>query len=367
VGHVRDNKAYQKTKNWLMLVGIILTLFILWSTLAFGLTGRFYVWGSAGVDNQYFSLFLYFLIFSTYSMILSFPLSFYSGFTVEHEYSLSNQLFSAWLGEWFKKQLLSFGIVSVLVIAFYGLVWNFNNAWWFLSWMGYIVFSLVLGKLFPTLIVPLFYKYGDIENHSLKKRIENLASQFGFSIQNVFSINLSKTTKKANAMFTGFGKTRRVVLSDTLLASFTDDEIETVVGHELGHCKHHDVWKRFGFGSAVSLLGFWLAFNALGTLSSQMGFDGAGDVRAFPLLCLIFYGLQLMLFPVGNAFSRHAERRADQFALDATGKRDSFISAFKKLSDLNLADPQPNPILEFLLYDHPSIGKRIQMAEQFSK
>ena len=361
------SKAYQRTRNWLTLYSLLLSLIVLFGAIVFRLTFVFYEWAYNSNSSLYGALFFYFLFFSVYSLVSSFPMSFYSGFVLEHQYALSNQTFSAWLLEWAKKQLLSFAITTPLILILYTLIWNFESSWWFLGWAGYAIFSLVLGKLFPILIVPLFYTYSPISDEVLKRKIEALAKRFGVAIQNVYSLNLSKTTKKANAAFTGFGKTKRVILGDTLLNSFNHEEIETVLAHELGHYRHRDIWKQFGFGIALSLVGFWLAFQLLGALSYRLDYEGAADIRSFPLLCLIFFLFSLVMSPAANAFSRHAERRADQFALDTTKDQTSFISAMQKLGDLNLADPDPHPLIEFLLYDHPAIGKRIQMAERYNR
>jgi STE24 endopeptidase len=361
---IEKNKAYQKIRNWLFLTGILLSFAILTSAIVFRFTWLFQYWASSLTTQPYGIVFLYFVFFTIYSMVISLPLSFYSGFILEHKFELSNQTFWAWLLEWVKKQIVGFTISAPLVLILYALIWNFRSTWWILGWAGYAVFSLVLGKLFPVLIVPLFYKYSPIADQVLKQRIEALAKRFGLAIQNVYSLNLSKTTKKANAAFTGLGKTKRVILGDTLLNSFTHDEIESVLAHELGHYKHKDIWKQFGFGVVFSFIGFWLAFRLLGSSAEALNFGGAGDVRAFPLLCLIFYLFSLIMSPLGNAFSRFAERRADRFALE-TCDRKPFITAMQKLSDLNLADPNPHPVIEFFLYDHPAVSKRIKMAEQF--
>lgn len=357
-------KAYQRIRHWLEIFGIFLTLAMLLAALP--LSRLFYGWALGIASVSYGIPALYFLFFSIYSLIIFSPMSFYSGFVLEHRYSLSNQTFTGWLWEWTKKQLLSFGIMLLLVLLLYALIWNFEARWWFLAWAGYAVFSLVLGKLFPVLIVPLFYKYSPVSDETLRKKIEALGARFGMAIQNVYSLNLSKTTKKANAAFTGLGKTKRVILGDTLLSNFTHREIEVVLAHELGHFKHHDIWKQFAFGSIVSFIGFWIAKEALTAFSPPLGFSGAGDIQAFPLLCLVFFVFGLVMSPLGNGFSRWAERAADQFALDALGDKESFISSMKKLGELNLADPEPHPLIEFFFYDHPAIGKRIRMAEHYS-
>ena len=358
-------KEYQRRRNWLELAGIVLTFAVLAAAIAFGWSHVFAEWARAVAHKPYPSLALYFLFFSLYSMAVMTPLSFYSGFVLEHQYGLSNQTLGAWLTEWLKKQILSFGIMLGLVELLYVYMWNFYAGWWLRAWAAYALVGLVMGKLFPVLIIPLFYKYSPITDLVLKEKIECMAGRFGIAIKNISSLNLSKTTKKANAAFTGMGKTKRVILSDTLLESFTHPEIEVVLAHELGHYKHKDIWKQFVFGTLISLLGFYLCNRFLAFWASRLGLGGPGYIDAFPLLCLIFFIFSLITGPLGNAFSRWAERGADRFALDVTRDRESFVSAMTKLSDLNLADPEPHPLIEFFLYDHPAISRRIQMARDY--
>ncbi len=359
------NKEYQKKRNWLHLVGILLTLVILGGAIVTRLTFWMHEKAASITLSPSGIVFFYFLFFSIYSLIISFPMSFYSSFILEHEYHLSNQTLASWFWEWMKKQLLGFVISTPLILLLYILIWHFPTSWWILGWLGYAIFSLVMGKLFPVLIVPLFYKYSPIADEVLKKRIEALATRFDLKIQNISSLNLSKTTKKANAAFTGFGKTKRVILGDTLLQSFSHDEIETVLAHELGHYKHRDILKQVILSAILSFIGFWLAYQILNSFSYSLGYLGPGDVRSFPLFSLIFFIFGLIMSPAGNTFSRYVENKADEFALDATKNRQSFISAMQKLSDMNLADPNPSLLIEFFLYDHPPVGKRIQMAKQY--
>ena len=149
-------KQYQRTRNWLELVGIVLTIGLLKAAIIFNLTGVFARWASVS-GNQYAELALYFLFFSVYSMVVTSPLGFYSGFILEHQYNLSNQTFPAWFWEWTKKQALSFTIMLVLVAILYAFIWHFETNWWLWAWAAYAVVGLVMGKLFPILIVPLFY------------------------------------------------------------------------------------------------------------------------------------------------------------------------------------------------------------------
>ena len=163
----------------------------------------------------------------------------------------------------------------------------------------------------------------------------------------------------------GMGKTRRVVLSDTLLDQFNDDEIETVVAHELGHYKHGDLWRGFGLGLVVSGAVLWGTAQVLKNLGPALAFYGAEDLAAFPLLalCLMLFGL--VATPLQNAFSRTRETQADLFALRACGNTPAFKTCMQKLGQVNLADPDPHPLYEWFFYDHPSMAKRVAFAGRY--
>jgi len=229
----------------------------------------------------------------------------------------------------------------------------------------YALVSYIIGKLFPVFIVPLFYKYGKLENRELEERILRLAERFGLPVRNVYSLNLSKTTKKANAAFMGLGRTKRVVLSDTLIEHFTHGEIEAVLAHELGHFKHRDIWRLLGFGLVTSLAVFAAGFVGMNAMVRFFGMNAASDVSGLPLLFLVFYAVNLVLTPAMNAYSRSRERAADLFALKACENPDVFISCMEKLGAQNLADPAPPGWYERLFYDHPPIHKRIEMAKHY--
>lgn len=357
-------KEYQRIRQILTLVHLVLTPAVLLLSILTPLSFLFKEWAIAVTENLYGIVALYFLFFSLYALIFDFPPAFYSGFILEHRFQLSNQTLRAWFVDFWKKSLISFALSLALIEGLFALIWISPDRWWLWAWAGYAAVSYVLGKLFPVLIVPLFYKYGKVEDESLKKRILDLASHYGLPVENVYSLNLSKTTKKANAAFMGLGRTKRVVLSDTLIDHFNADEIETVVAHELGHFKHHDIWKQLAFGMVTSLAAFWIAFRTIEPWAESLGFDGAGDIATLPLIFFIFYVFYLFLMPLQNGFSRWAERNADYFALKAFPKREVFVSCMEKLGRVNLADPKPNPVFEWFFYDHPSIAKRIRMAQE---
>ncbi len=357
-------KAYQRKKYFISLFHLALEIVILVFLISSGATFFFKQTAGSVTPIYFFQIVVYYALFFLTLWAFDFFLALYSGFYLEHAYGLSNQNFGGWLIEMGKKTLLSFVLSLLLILGLYFLIQHFPDRWWIWAWLAFAVVSYLLGQLFPVLIVPLFYKYGRVENEALTQRIFNLVKRFHLPLENVYSLNLSKTTKKANAMFAGLGRTKRLVLADTLLQNFNVDEIESVVAHELGHYKHHDIWRHLGFSLVTSFASFALAFYALRFLAPSLGYSGASDLAAFPLLYLIFFLFGTLLNPIENAYSRWREREADRFALKATGPA-GFIPAMEKLAELNLADPNPHPLIVWWFYTHPPIEKRIRMAQTF--
>jgi STE24 endopeptidase len=184
-------------------------------------------------------------------------------------------------------------------------------------------------------------------------------------VQGVFKFDMSRRTKAANAGLTGLGNTRRIILGDTLIDEFTADEIETVLAHELGHHVHKDIPLGMAFETILTLVGLYLASLVLAWGTVIFSFGGPADVAAMPLLVIVMGVYGLVTMPVGNAFSRWRERRADEYALQVTRKGEAYASALTRLANQNLAEANPEPWVEFLLYSHPALGKRIAMAEAY--
>lgn len=355
-------KKYQAIKNWLLLADVLLTFCLLAAIARFNLQDVFIAFSSLAA-GRFIQLFLFFLAFSIFFLLFQIPLSFLGTYWLEKRFDLSNHTVLSWAIDLGKREILSFLLALVLVFILYGLVWRDPESWWWQAWLLYIVISIVMGKIFPVVIVPIFYKYQPLPEGNLKVRILSLAERYGMKVKDIYSLDLSRTTKKANAAFCGLGKTKRIILGDNLLREFTDDEIEMVLAHELGHFKKMDIQKQLCFGAASSFSIFCIGFHLLKQVSPEFGYRGApGDFDSFAMLCLIFFGMSLVMGPIGNAFSRRLERAADRFALEALQDKAVFISTMEKLARMNLADRKPHPLIEFLLYDHPPINKRMKMA-----
>ncbi|MEI6221315.1 MAG: M48 family metallopeptidase [bacterium] len=315
-------------------------------------------------QHNYVVFLLFIIVAGILEAVLTFPISFYAGFIIEHKYNLSNQSFTKWLIEEGKGILIG-GIIGLPILTvFYSCLLIFGNSWW-LPVAGFLFFfSLVLSRLAPIFILPLFYKITPLENKELARYLESYCIKLGIKTQGIYAFDLSKNTKKANAAFTGIGKSKRIILSDTLLQEFTQEEIATVFTHEAGHMKLGHIWQMLIVGGIVQFGMFYCIAMTYGNLVTQFGFTSLAEPAALPLLALLSIPLGFIIMPLQNMFSRELERQADTFAIQTTKNKESFVSTMEKLGKLNLADNTPNPIVEFLFYSHPSISKRIQLAKK---
>ncbi len=309
-------------------------------------------------------LVLYLVVFLLH-LCVSFPLSCYSGHTLEHRFGLSKQTFGGWLWRYAKGNILAAVLIAAMVLGLYWLIWTTAGYWWLIAAGAFFVVSVLLGQLVPVLILPLFYKIERLDDADLAGRLERLSEGTGLSIEGVYRMDLSEETVKANAMLAGLGRTRRVLLGDTLLDHFTPDEIEVIFAHEIGHHVFGHIRKLIVAGIFSSLAGLFVCDQMLRI--SVSGWDGdyaEFPVYALPAIMLILTIFNMLLEPLQNAVSRHFERQSDRYALEQTGSREAYLSAFEKLAVLNKDDPDP-PWLDVLLFHgHPPIAQRLAIADR---
>ena len=310
---------------------------------------------------------LYFLFFGLGFYLIHLPLHFYSQYVLEHRFDLSNQTVAAWFTDDLKGGILGFFISLLIVEVIYILLGRSPDHWWIGAGFFWFFISVVLAKLTPDFIIPLFHKYQSIENPTLKKRIFDLFEKCQTGLKDIYAIDFSRKTKKANAFLCGMGKSRRVVLSDTLLANFNEEEIELVVAHELGHYKHGDIVKILFLSGAVTFIGFFLIHQYFRHAVGAYQLSGIDDISFLPMVLSAFMLFGIGTGPMLNGYSRAIERAADRFAIETTGKPKAFISMMQKLGEMNLAEFEPSPFIEWFLYDHPPIAKRIAFARGFEK
>jgi len=309
---------------------------------------------------------LYFVILVFGLGIIMMPLTYYQGFILPRRYGLSNQKLGAWLADRAKASALGVLLGLGIVIVVCWLLDRFSDFWWLWASMLLFLLILLLTRLTPTLLLPIFFKLEPLGDVELRQRLMNLAKRAHAQIAGVFTMDLSSKGTTANAMLAGLGKTRSIILSDTLLQQYTSEEIEVILAHELGHHLHRDIPKLIAVQAAMVLLAFYLAALVLKASLIPLDFQGIADVAAFPLLFLSLAAFGLIVTPFVNVYSRYIETSADEAALEMTADPGAFITAMAKLTDQNLAVADPSRWVEFLFYDHPPYTKRVGLARRYN-
>lgn len=364
----RKARRYAHISRRLMLFELLLGAVYLISWLIFGWSISLRDWLTGYTTNEWLLVAAFAIIFGGITLVFQFPLSYYSGFILPHRFDQSNQTRKSWLLDQVKGLALSgiFGLIILEIV--YLLLREAPQTWWLWLAVFLLLVNTILANLAPVIIFPIFYKFVPLseDRSDLVERLIRLAERASTHLNGVYKFDMSSRTKSANAALVGLGNTRRVILGDTLLEEFSDDEIETVMAHELGHHVHHDLPIGILVESVITLIGLYLASLVLNWGTTYFGFSGPGDIANLPLLGIILSLYSLLTMPLSNAYSRWRERLADQYALEATHMGVAYASALTRLANQNLAQVDPEPWVEFLLYSHPTLSKRIDMAMNYA-
>ena len=347
---------------WLVDTAIGAAYALLW--LFAGWSAGLRDWLSGISANPWFLVAGFAAVFGGIYVLLSLPLGYYTGFVLPHRFDQSTQSLKDWIIDQVKGMAIGAPLGLLMLELLYLALRLTGDKWWLWAAGGLLVFNVLLSNLAPVLIMPLFNKFVPLgeEHADLAARLMRLAERAGTKVRGVFKFDMSKRTKAANAALTGIGNTRRIVLGDTLINEFTDDEIETVLAHELGHQVHRDIPFLITFGTLITGLGLYLASLALKWAIGYFGFQSPADVAAFPALMIILGAYGLVTMPLSNAVSRWREAMADDYALQATGKNEAFMSAFTRLANQNLGEVDPEGWAVWLFHSHPPLGERIEKA-----
>jgi STE24 endopeptidase len=295
------------------------------------------------------------------------PIVYYGSFLLDRRYGLSRQTVTEWGRDHAKA--LGIGLVlavgaAVFVTAALAL---WPSRWWILAWAAAVAVGVGLTFAAPVLLLPLFFRITPLQNEGLRRRLLALADRFGTPAIGIFEWRLSDRTSRANAALAGIGRTRCILVSDTLVADYQEDEIEVILAHELAHHVRRDVWRTLALDAAVAGVSLAIADAALRWSIEPLRLRGLSDVAALPVPLLTVMGVWLALLPVANALSRAHERRADLLALEATGNAGAFVRAMRRLGASNLAEEAPSPVVRLFFYTHPPLGDRLAFAEAWAR
>lgn len=291
-----------------------------------------------------------------------FPFSYYSGHVLEHHYGLSNETFGEWFADFFKSLIIDLVLAAILFSVIYALLRWMPNLWWLAAAVFYILFAVVLSSIAPVLIMPLFHKFEPLQEGDLTDAVRSMMENAGIQVVGVFKWGLEEKTNTANAAFTGFGRTKRIILGDTLLSGYSKEEILAILAHEVGHYKNRDMLRLMATSSLLAVLGFYIAHHCLAALVSFYGLSGVDNIGAAPVFIFSIFIFSLVSMPFANMHSRRREFAADAYAIEKMGSPEALVSAFEKLAEQNLSNKDPKAWIEFLLHSHPSISRRIERA-----
>jgi STE24 endopeptidase len=356
--------AYFEGGYWLILWDFLASAIVLLLLLVTGLSARMRNLAERITHFKPIHTFLYWAQFLVLTSLLTFPLTVYEGFIREHKYGLATQTFGPWMGDQLKGLAVGVVLGGLLMVALYGVVRRLPRTWWIWGAITCLVFLAFFILIAPVFIAPLFNKYTRLEDPAIRDPILSMARANGISAKDVWVQDASRQTTRVSAFVTGFLGTERIVLNDNLLKRCSLAEIETTMGHEMGHYVMHHLYKDLMFFGIVIVLGFVFLRKssewALGRWGDKWRTHAAGDLAALPLFVLLISTYFFVLTPITNTYSRVEEYEADIFGLNAARQPDGEAEIDLKLGDYRKLDP--GPVEEFLFYDHPGGRTRIYAA-----
>jgi Zn-dependent protease with chaperone function len=361
--------SYYRSGIVLWVVNVLWGLLIPALFLFTGFSARIRDWAKRIGRWWFFVIGVYFAIFLIINFVIDLPLSYYQGFVREHAYGLSNQT----LGKWFGDEIT--GLLITVVVGFlflwipYLLLKKCPRRWWLYTGLLAIPFLILSILVTPIWIEPLFNKFGPMKNKELEAKILQLAERAGIEGGRVYEVAKSEDTKTLNAYVTGFGATKRIVLWDTTIAKLDENELLFVMGHEMGHYVLGHVWKTILFLSLLIIVTLYAIHRTAGWLINKFhrrfGFTELSDIASLPLIILLLSAYFLIVGPIALAFSRHNEHEADRFGLEITQNNHAAATAFVKLQQENLGVPRPNVLVKLWQASHPTLGERIDFANEY--
>lgn len=309
---------------------------------------------------------IFFAALAMIGNLFDIPFDLYSTFVIEDRYGFNTRTIRLWFSDWIKGMAISYLLGGIIILLLLALVNYFKDTWWFLAWIGISVFELLILWLYPVLIAPLFNKFEPIASRELETKIGTLMAKAGLAVKGVFQMDAGKRSKHTNAYFTGLGRTKRIVLFDTLLASHSDDEILSVLAHETGHWMKKHTIKQLILLEVLSLIGLFIVAKLLdwSLIYQTFGFQAQIEYIGLFLVPVILSPLGYFMRPVGSAISRRYERQADDVVVKLMETTRPMKDALIRLSADNLANLVPHPLYSWFNYSHPPPVQRIERLEK---
>jgi STE24 endopeptidase len=319
----------------------------------------------APLSGRLVSVCLFVIVVAFGHEVASLPFSVYRSFELERRYGLSSTRLRTWIVDHLKAASLGLLLTMGAAIAISASMQVTGTWWWALSAALFALVGVLIAIVTPVMLMPLFYRFRPLDRDPLRDRLLTLSNRAGVAVLGAFEWGLGAKTTRANAALVGLGRTRRILVSDTLLQGYSDDEIEVILAHEIGHHVHRDIWSALAIESVVLTLALLAAHLVVHWYGAAFGILESRDLAALPLIALVGGAASVLLAPLCNAWSRYHERRADRFALALTAQPGAFISAMRRLGAQNLAEDRPSPAVFWFFHTHPTIDERIEAAKRF--
>ena len=312
---------------------------------------------------------IFFGLLAIISGIAGLPFDLYDTFVLEKKYGFSTITWRLWITDLIKAVLISAILMGVMISAFMAFIHYLKATWWFWAWAFFTLFEITLMWLYPVLIAPLFNKFEPIKDEALREKINALLNKAGLKAKGIYQVDEGKRSKHTNAYFTGIGKTKRIVLYDTLLSSHTPEEIVAVLAHEIGHWKKKHILKQLSFMIVASLVLLYCVYLIVNwqALYNAFGLNYQPVYAGLFLVSLYLGAAGFFLSPIGAAITRRYEREADRMAFDLTGTALPMINALKRLAKDNLTNLHPHPFYVWFYYSHPPLIERIEYLQAMDK
>ncbi len=370
VEDIKIGEEYSRKGFIISIISNSIDIFILVSLTFFGFAKKLETYLESKSKNSFLVTSVLFIIFCyTINFIIDLPFSYYFEYLLEHQFGFSNMTLGSWLLLNLKNFTLGLAGVILTGLGLIYLLKFFTKTWVFLVPISSILLGLILSILFPIFITPLYYDYAEIESGSLKDKILVLCERENINISNIYIINESEYSNHTNAYFTGWGNDRKIFLYDTLIKNHSEEEIISILGHELGHWKYNHQINDILLSGIILFIGCLLTKKIfeLCKTENSLRLDYIYSPSSLPLLILIFSILNFINSPLESYLSRKDETEADMEALHLTNDKESFISTEIKMAKDNKSRLNPHPLVEWFYYSHPKTIDRIKLAEEYKK
>ena len=312
-------------------------------------------------SNMYIHGIAYVLILSALFTLIGLPFSYYATFVLEQRFGFNRNTPKQWIADLCKQLILSSVLISILLAGLFWFMQSAGNSWWLYAFAFVAIFQLTLIYVYPSWIAPLFNKFTPLEQNSLREKISSLAAQAKFGLSDIFVMDGSRRSSHSNAFFTGFGKSKRIVLFDTLIDTLSEEELVAVLAHEMGHEKLRHVVKMLALSLFVLLLSLWIIANLMNIeeFYRAFGFTQASYHAALIVFAFASSPITFFLSPLSAVMSRRHEYEADAFACKLVDNSKDLRNALLNLSKENLSNLTPHPWYSFFHYSHPTLRERL--------